>query len=576
MICAATEEVQITRDRLTSIAPGLGTFLQYRFGEDFRHDLAAGISVAAVAIPVAVAYAQLAGFNPVYGLYSSILPLIAYAIFGTSRQLIVNPDAATCALVAAAVGPLAGSDSGLYLSLSVTLTFLSGLLCIAASFLRLGALADFLSRPILVGFLNGIAISIFVGQFSKVLGISVRANSFVSQLLETLKTLPQAHLLTVGVGFASLALLFSLLRFFPRIPGALVVLAAAAVAVALFKLEQRGVAVLGHIPAGLPPFRLPRIPLDEVPSLAAEASGLALVLFSSGALTARSFASKNRYAIDIDREFAAFGAANIASALSQGFAVTGADSRTAMADAAGGRTQLTGIVAAVTISLVLMFFTEPLQYVPNAALGAVLIFAAFSLFDLKSIRELWSIDRLDMGLAIATMLAVLAVGAINGILVAVGLALCRFVHKTARPRDEVLGEVDGLHGFHSIDRHPSARTLPGLALFRFNAPLTFFNADYFKQRALIAANRAGVDLQWFVIDAIPISDIDTDGLYALRDLHQALAQRGVALIVAGRRTEFLDWLRQIGIYRPDHSTLVFPTLRQAVKAFQSKSRPTPA
>ena len=177
MICAATEEVQITRDRLTSIAPGLGTFLQYRFGEDFRHHLAAGISVAAVAIPVAVAYAQLAGFNPVYGLYSSILPLIAYAIFGTSRQLIVNPDAATCALVAAAVGPLRGSDSGLYLSLSVTLTFLSGLLCIAASFLRLGALADFLSRPILVGFLNGIAISIFVGQLSKVLGISVPSKS---------------------------------------------------------------------------------------------------------------------------------------------------------------------------------------------------------------------------------------------------------------------------------------------------------------------------------------------------------------------------------------------------------------
>jgi len=533
--------------------------------------LAAGISVAAVAIPVAVAYAQLAGFNPVYGLYSSILPLVAYAVFGTSRQLIVNPDAATCALVAAAVAPLAGSDSDLYLSLSVTLTFLSGLLCIGASFLRLGALADFLSRPILVGFLNGIALSIFVGQLGKVLGISAQGNGIVSQLLGTLETLPQAHLLTVGVSFASLALLFLLLHFLPRLPGPLVVLAAAAAAVALFKLEQRGVAVLGHIPAGLPPFRLPRIPLDDVPSLVGEASGLALVLFSSGALTARSFATRNRYAIDIDREFAAFGAANIASALSQGFAVTGADSRTAMADAAGGRTQMTGIAAAVTISLVLMFFTEPLQYVPNAALGAVLIFAAFSLFDLRSIRELWNVDRLDMSLAVATMLAVVAVGAIHGILVAVGLALCRFVHKTARPRDEVLGEVDGLPGFHSIDRHPAAKSLPGLALFRFNAPLTFFNADYFKQRALRAANQAGMDLEWFVIDAIPISDVDTDGLYALRDLNQTLAQRGVTMIIAGRRTEFLDWLLQIGIYRPDHDTIVFPTLRQAVKAFQSKS-----
>ena len=216
--------------------------------------MAAGISVAAVAIPVAVAYAQLAGFNPVYGLYSSILPLVAYAVFGTSRQLIVNPDAATCALVAAAVAPLAGSDSDLYLSLSVTLTFLSGLLCIGASFLRLGALADFLSRPILVGFLNGIALSIFVGQLGKVLGISARGNGIVSQLLGIFETLPQAHLLTVGISFASLALLFLLLHFLPRLPGALVVLAAAAAAVALFKLEQRGVAVLGLIPAGFAPF----------------------------------------------------------------------------------------------------------------------------------------------------------------------------------------------------------------------------------------------------------------------------------------------------------------------------------
>ena len=201
--------------------------------------MAAGISVAAVAIPVAVAYAQLAGFNPVYGLYSSILPLVAYAVFGTSRQLIVNPDAATSALVAAAIAPLAGSDSDLYLSLSVTLTFLSGLLCIGASFLRLGALADFLSRPILVGFLNGIALSILVGQLGKVLGISARGNGIVSQLLGTLEALPQAHLLTVGVSFASLALLFSLLHFLPRLPGALVVLAAAAAAVALFKLDAR-------------------------------------------------------------------------------------------------------------------------------------------------------------------------------------------------------------------------------------------------------------------------------------------------------------------------------------------------
>jgi len=555
-------------NRLANIAPGIRKLLSYSFAEAFLHDLLAGLSVAAVALPVSVAYAQLAGFDPVVGLYSSILPLVAYALFGTSRQLIVNPDAAVCAMIAAAVAPLAGGNSELYWSLSVTVTFLAGLFCVTASFLRLGAMADFLSKPILVGFLNGIAISICLGQIGKLLGFSVESKRMIPQLLEIFAKLPQIQLPTLAVGAASMAMLIGMVRFLPRLPSALITLIAAGTVVALFGLDRYGIAILGPIPAGLPALRLPTFPVDDVPSLLGSAAGLALVLFSSGMLSARSFALKGRYEINADRELAAFGAANLASAISQGFAVTGADSRTAVADAAGGRTQVTGLVAAASIGVVLLFLTGPLQYVPIAALGALLMFASLSLFDIRTLREIWRIDRLEVGLAAITTLGVVTVGAINGILIAVSLALVRFVQGTARPKDEVLGAVDGLPGLHSTEQHPDARTFPGLVLYRFDGPLTFFNSDYFRTRALAVADAAGPGLQQFVIDAIPISKIDLTGLYALRDLREKLNARGTTLILAGRKTELLIWFRQAGLYRPEHENWIFPTLRQALKAYQ--------
>lgn len=524
-----SETVESPR-RLARIAPGLSALLRYRFPDDFRHDAVAGISVAAVALPVSIAYAELAGFNPVVGLYSSILPLVAYAIFGTSRQLMVNPDAAACAMIAAAIAPLAGNNAELYLSLTIALTLMTGLFCIVASYFRLGALADFLSKPILVGFLNGVAISIFLGQIGKLLGFSVESSGIIPRLLEVLGKIPFIHGATLAVGLASFALLLACVRWLPRLPAALAVLVVAGAATAVLGLNSQGVTVLGPVPAGLPQLRWPTVPLQDVPSLAAAAAGLALVVFTSGTLTARSFAAKGGYRIDVDREFTAFGAANISSALSQGFAVTGADSPTAVGVAAGGRTQVTGLVAATTIAAVLLFLTEPLQYVPVAALGAVLVFAAFSLFDVATLREIWKYDRVEVGLSLITTLGVVAVGAINGILIAVVLALARFIRQAARPRDEVLGRVEGLPGFHSIERHgAAAKTFPGLVLFRFNGPLTFFNADYFKQRALAAADAGGKDVSWFVIDAIPISDIDVNGLYALRDLNMEFEARGTKL-----------------------------------------------
>jgi MFS superfamily sulfate permease-like transporter len=295
-----------------------------------------------------------------------------------------------------------------------------------------------------VGFLNGIAITILLGQIGKLLGFSVNSHAVIPELLEIVGKLPQTNWPTLAVGAGTFAVLFVSLRFVPRMPAALIALVIAGAAAALWTLNAHGVAILGPVPAGLPPLRWPVFPLERLPSLIGEAAGLTLVLFTSGTLTARSFASKGGYDIDVDRELAAYGAANIASALSQGFAVTGADSRTAMGAAAGGRTQVTGLVAAASIALVLLFLTGPLRYVPIAALGAVLMFASFSLLHVNTLKEIWKFDRIAFGLAMTTMLGVVAVGAINGILIAVALALVRFVKQTARPRHEILGVVDGL------------------------------------------------------------------------------------------------------------------------------------
>ena len=549
--------------------PGLGALRRYRFRSDFSHDLFAGLSVAAVALPVSIAYAELAGLSPAVGLYASIGPLLVYALFGTSPQLMVNPDAASCAILAAAVAPLAGGDPALYLSLATALTLFTGVLCVLASAFRLGALADFLSRPILVGFLNGIALSIFLGQIGKVLGFQITASRIVPRLIEILSKLPSTQVPTLLVALFSVAVMWLVQRFLPRVPAALAVLVLSAVLVGLLDLPAMGVAVLAPVPAGLPMPSLPFVPLETVPKLLGSAAGLALVLFTSGTITSRSFASRGGYDVDVDRELVAYGAANIASSLTQGFVVTGADSRTAMAVTAGGKTQVTGLVAAATIALVLLLFTGPLQFVPVAALGVVLIAAALSLLDVISLRQFWRMDRREFGLSLITTAGVVALGSINGILVAVALAIIRFVKHTARPSVELLGEEKGLPGLHSIDRHGAAQAIPGMVLFRFNAPLVFFNADHFKQCALSAAQASGKDLRWFVIDAIPISDIDINGLVVLKDLQQKLASRNIQLVWAGRQSELLMCLERMGEPTAAVSDLIYPTLRQAVNAYRA-------
>jgi MFS superfamily sulfate permease-like transporter len=307
-----------------------------------------------------------------------------------------------------------------------------------------------------------------------------------------------------------------------------------------------------------------------IPDLLGSAAGLALISFASMMLTARSFAAKNRYEIDVDHEFAALGAANIAAAISQGFAVSGADSRTAISDATGGRTRVTGLVTAATVAAVLVFFTGPLQYVPVAALGAVLVTAAFSLLDLKALRSFYQIDRRELALSILATLGVATVGAVKAILVAVILALLRFVKLVSRPQVEILGTVPGMRGLHSIDRHQGATTIPGLLLFRFNAPIVFFNASFFKRSLLEAVEAAGPGLKWFVVDMIPITMIDITGFQTARDVIETLRTRDVTFVAAGRQTEWRQWSENRGLKAGWRS---FPTLNAVIQGYELECGP---
>jgi high affinity sulfate transporter 1 len=550
--------------------PGLAAIRAYR-RDDLPSDVVAGLSVAAVAIPVGVAYAELAGFEPVVGLYASTLPLVAYALFGTSRQLIVGPDAATCAMTAAAVAPLAADPSS-YASLTLAITFTAGLFCIGASFLRLGALADFLSKPILVGYLAGIALTIMLGQIGKVTGVPLAAHGILPQALELARKGSAIHGPTLAVALGAFAVLLVTPRLLPRVPAALAALIVCGVAVALLGLDRRGVAVVGAMPSGLPPLRLPVFPLDRLGTVLERSAAIALVSFTSTIVTARAFASKNRYDIDVDRELAAMGAVQLAASLAQGFPVAGADSRTATSDAAGGRTQVVSLVAAVAIALVLAFLTGPIRWAPQPALGAVLILSALSLIDAQAFREIARIDRRELVLALLTTLGVVWLGAIDAVLLAVLLALLRFVRIAARPDIELLGTQRGVPGFHDLEHYPQAKPPRGVVLLRFAGPLAFFNASYFRDRVLAAADDAGPELRAVVIDARSFSmREDSTAVLMLIELRRELAARGVDLALARRRRRIAAWRHERGgplVEEGEIPIRLFSTLDDAVAAYR--------
>lgn len=555
----------LSQARVAKILPGWAALRGYD-RTWLRHDLVAGVSVAVVAVPIAIAYSQLAGVPPVHGLYASILPLLAYALFGTSRQLIVAPDAATCAIVAAVVVPLAASDPARTISLTMTLALLTGLVCIAAGVLRLGFLTNFVSRPILTGYLNGIAISIIAGQLGSLFGFPVQRAGFFRTLAEFLSKLGETHGPTLALGLGILVVLRVLKRLAPKFPGPLVAVVVGVAAAVLLNLRERGVAVLGSIPAGLPPLTIPDVGLGDLGPLAAGAVGLALISFNSGIVTARGFAVRNRYEIDSNQEFIALGVADIGAGLLQGFAVSGADSRTAVNDAVGGKSQVTGLIAAGLVVLTLYFLTTPLASLPIAVLSAVLVHAAIGLFDLPSLVTLRRISVPEFRVSMITLLGVITVGVLPGVLVAVSLALVQLLARASRPHDAVLGRLPGTAGYHDVLDHPDAEVVPGLLIYRFDAALVFFNADHFKSRVRSVVSEARPEPRCLILDAESMPSMDSTGAACLAEVFDELSDRGIACAVASARGLVRSMLDKTGLTQRVAAQRVFPSVAVAVEA----------
>lgn len=555
------------QSRIFAFMPGLQSLSKYE-RHWLKDDVRAALSVVAVALPVAIAYAQLTGVNAAVGLYSCVLPMLVYALMGTSRQLIVGPDAATCAVIAAVVTPLAAGDALKHWQLVMTMTVMTGFWCLIASRFKLGVLADFLSKPILMGLLNGVAITIIVGQFSKIFGFDFEEKYLLERLGGVPTYLSKTHGPTLLMALLTVAVYFAMKRFRPAWPSSMFAIAAGGLLVWVFNLGQFDIKTIGSVAGGLPTFQTPTFNLGIARELVMPALNLAMVSFVSMMLTARSFAAKNGYDIDADKEFRALGFANIASALSQGFAVSGADSRTAVNDANGGKTQLVSIIAACIIAIVAIFLTAPLEFIPSAALGVVLVIASIHLIDLKAIWKLRLRDRPAFFLALTTLFAVLFIGVIPGITLAVLLGLFQFLQTVMRPTDQVLG-LDSKGVIRSVDNDEKAKAIPGVFIYRFNSPLTYFNATYFKRRLLERYVKESEHADCIIIDTVPcFTHLDLSVMAMLADLEVLFKKRGVRLILAGRKRQMIGWFQQTDMKFGDGGIVIRSDLYLAIKLNQ--------
>ncbi|OTA15154.1 putative sulfate transporter YchM [Xenorhabdus vietnamensis] len=555
--------------RLHRWMPGLGSICHYR-REYLSYDMRAGLSVAAVALPVAIAYAELMGVSAIIGLYACILPMFAYALFGTSRQLIVGPDAATCAVIAATVVPLAHGNEHVRWQLAIIMTLMTGFWCILASHFRLGAFADFLSRPILKGFINGVAITIIADQLAKVFGLSGLPEELIERLIALPHELLESHWPTVGMSIITLLVLLSVRFLRSSWPAPLVAMIVSTYISWQFELSEYGIQVVGNMGNGLPIVPMPEFKLSEIRDLVVPSINLAVISFVSFMMTARSFASKNGYQVDADSELRALGIANIAASLSQGFAVSAAGSRTAVNDALGGKTQMVSVIAACTILLVLLFMTNFLVYIPLSSLGIVLIFSSWSLLSFKNIWAYRKRNRQAFTLSIFTLIAVLLVGVIGGVGFAVLLGLFQFLRIVFRPSDQLLG-VNDQGMVRSIHQNNDVKPVDDIMMYRFNSPLTYFNVGYFKKRVLQHVNSAVNSPVWLVVDATVSFTYDDVSVFAVLDeLITELKGKGVTLVLAGRRTELNRWIKQNKLSRSDEDLIVVPDLYFAIRLIQSK------
>lgn len=536
-----------------------------------RDDVVAGLALTAVLVPVGMGYAEAAGLPAIAGLYASIGALVAYFLVGPSRILVFGPDSSLLPLVAAAVIPLSAGDPGRAVALAGMLAIVAGVLTLGAAVARLGFVTDLLSGPIRVGYMNGIALTILVGQLPKLLGFSVSANDVIGGIVGLVEGIAGGEVvpLAAAIGIASLAAILGLRLVSRRIPGSLVAVGLAGVAVAALGWSTE-VGVVGEVPRGLPAIGIPAVSWSDIVTLFPTAVGIALISFADTSVISRSFAARRGERVNADHEMAALGVVNVACGLVGGFASSGSATRTPVAEASGSKTQVTGLVGAGAIVLLLVAVPGLLAPVPTAALAAVVVSAALSLFDVAGFRRLWKLRRSELGLAIVAFLAVVFFGALPGIAVAIGLSLLNFIRRAWRPHDAVLGRVANYKGYHDMERHPEGRQVPGLVLFRWDAPLFFANADDFRERSLAVVDEAPLPARWLAVASEPVTDIDTTAADMLEELITELARRGVELHFAELKGHVKDRLRVYGIFDrlgPDH---FHPTIGSTVRAYLAR------
>ena len=547
--------------------PGLQTLLHYE-PSWLRHDLLAGLVLTAMLVPVGIAYATAAGLPGICGLYATIVPLLVYALVGPSRILVLGPDSSLAPVILAVVLALAAGDPQRAIAVGGLMAIGSGLVCIVVGLGRIGFITELLSKPIRYGYMNGIALTVLLSQLPKLLGFSIDAKGPLRQLLAIGQAVlaGRTNLTVFALGAGTLVVILALKRFL-RVPGVLLAVLTATLIVALLHLDTRAaVAVLGPLPQGLPRANLPLVPLDQLGAVLTGALAAALVAFTDTSVLSRAYAARLKSPVDPNQEMVALGLANFATGFFQGFPMSASASRTPVAESAGARTQLTGVCAAVAIALLLILAPNLLRFLPNTALAAVVIAAAFGLFEFSDLARIYRIQRWEFWLSMVCFAGVAVFGAIPGITLAIVLAVIEFLWDGWRPHSAVLGKAQGIQGFHDVGRYPEASLLPGLVMLRWDAPLFFANAEFFHNRVLAAVSQASYPVRWLVVAAEPVTSVDVTSADALADLDEELRAAGIRLHFAEMKDPVKDKLRRFELLGRFEGRF-FTTLDEAVSAY---------
>ena len=547
--------------------PGLQILRRYERGW-LHHDVLAGVALATMLVPVGIAYAVASGLPGIYGLYATIVPMLAYAVFGPSRIMVLGPDSSLAAVILAVVVGLSAGDPGRAVTVAAALAVVSGVVCMLAGVLRLGFVTELLSKPIRYGYMNGIALTVLVSQLPKLFGISIDARGPGRTLwaLGNAVVAGSANVVTLLIGVGTLTVILLVKRRI-GMSGILVAVVGATIVVGVFGLDAYGVKVLGVFPQGLPAFTIPWITRGEVLPILIGGAAAALLAFTDTSVLSRAYAARTGQAVDPNKELFGLGAANLAAGFFQGFPISSSTSRTPVAESAGAKTQLTGVVGAVSIAVMLIAAPDLLQHLPQSALAAVVIASALGLFEISELRRIYKMQRWEFWLSIGCMAGVAVLGPIQGIGLAVVVSVISFLWDAWRPHFAVLGREEGLKGYHDISRHPEARQIPGLLLFRWDAPLFFANAERFHESVLAAVAAAPAPVHWLVVAAEPVTDVDVTSADMLAELDEALHVAGIEMCFGEMKGPVKDKLKRLGLFARLGQDAFFPTMGAAVAAY---------